>query len=240
MAAALEFGQAGAGDGLPHPDGDLVGQEVALTAPGDEGGALDAGPLGPEVGPLVGINEPAVALPDALSAGGFPRHVPGLVGQRLVGGVGLAGAQPLDHGVQRVPLVGLRLVALEHGGRLRVGGVGVDVDDDQGSHRLRVAHSVEERVASAGRVSHEHEVSQGEGLDHRLHVLDVVVEAVPVGPLAVAVAPVVQGHDVIVLAHGGGEDVPAPGAVLESVQKHHRRGRGVAPPEVVESELPYL
>ena len=49
-------------------------------------------------------------------------------------------------------------------------------------------------------------------------------------------AALVKRHDVIVFAHCRGKEIPAAGAVLESVKKDHWLRRAIAPIDVVEPQ----
>ena len=91
-------------------------------------------------------------------------------------------------------------------------------------------------VAAAHGMANQVEVAQAQGRNEAVNVALVSFDAVIAvkGPVAIAVAPLVQGDDVVVLGQGEADEVPAVGLLGTAVQHHHQRSAGLPPFQVVE------
>ena len=112
------------------------------------------------------------------------------------------------------------------------------LDDHELLHGLRKDARIQRRDRAAhgvGDQRHRLELGLPDKLRDVLHVLEPCIAAAA-GPLRVAVATQVGGHDVVAVPETPRHPVPAMALILDAVQEQHVRGPGVAPVEVVESQ----
>ena len=110
------------------------------------------------------------------------------------------------------------------------------VHDDQRAQLFRVAGGPNVAVAPAHRVADEVKVGQIQGRHKAVDVPLVGFQRIIAGggPIAVAVAPLVQGDNVVMLGQGQADKVPTVGLLGTAVEHHDQRIARPAPFQIVE------
>ena len=225
---------------LRDPLGRLIGYEIALSAPDVQRGTPDAPGILPQLiaGPSadIGVPEDRVPLPAPLAVGELAKLVPQAPSKLLLGPTRIHPLRRLHVLLQGVGLRGQK-VPDAHPGRLRQRARRRHLHHHQGTQLVGVLPGVDQGIAAPHGMPNHHHGSQAQ---RRYNVGDIlhlsVACIVAIGrPLALPVAPLVQGDDVMVVAEGQSGEVPRVGRLGTTVEEQHRWLPLIAPVQVVES-----
>ena len=247
MSAVGDFDEARVGQAGDEALCGVGFEDVGALAADQQGGALEGveaaggvAALGVGAGALaeVGVVEEAVGLADVASVGALDEVVAGGALDVFAGAERVVGDDAVDELVELVEL-SVADDEVADGLRAALGDFGADVDEGDGAgqgglergeaHRDHAAHRVSDDDGGVDLLLGE----QGEGVAG--HGFGAVFGVA--GPLAVAVAALVEGVDVEAVGEVEGDEVPGVGGLVAAVEEEEGRVAGVAPFEQVEAEV---